>query len=303
MVIAQEDGDGTRTLNEAVRVFPAGRGRPPEQLGWPEVEVRYRPGTRHPESAVLHMRTRPGPSRSTSRSRRSGSSASTAAPGTAATPTGPTGSGAGGVGPRASWSTSRPRHHGSDPLRGRRPRGPGHLRRSRGVGHVRARDLRPAPPVGLHRVGVGGSRDGLVSDGDPTAATTARGWPRRPRDPGPRPRDHEDLHRRLADVAGDEGDRPRGLGAASCPSPTACRARPCCSSARGAPTRPRRGDGEPGLRGTAHPRRRRGAGVPRLRPRAPVPGAATGGRAHRGPGAPHACGWSSTPTPSARRSS
>ncbi len=60
VVIAQEDGDGTRLLNEAVRVFPAGSGRPPEQLGWPEVEVRYRPGTRHPESAVLHMRARGG---------------------------------------------------------------------------------------------------------------------------------------------------------------------------------------------------------------------------------------------------
>ena len=48
VVIAQEDGDGTRTLNEAVRVFPASSRRPPEQLGWPEVEVRYRPGTRTP---------------------------------------------------------------------------------------------------------------------------------------------------------------------------------------------------------------------------------------------------------------
>jgi hypothetical protein len=60
VVIAQEDGNGTRLLNEAVRVFPPSSGRPAEQLGWPEVEVRYRPGTRHPESAVLHMRTRAG---------------------------------------------------------------------------------------------------------------------------------------------------------------------------------------------------------------------------------------------------
>jgi hypothetical protein len=60
VVIAHEDGDGTRCLNEAVRVWPRGTGRPPEQLGWPEVEVRYRPGTRHPEGAVLHLRARGG---------------------------------------------------------------------------------------------------------------------------------------------------------------------------------------------------------------------------------------------------
>jgi hypothetical protein len=60
VVIAQEDGNGTRTLNEAVRVFPAASGRPPEQLGWPEFEIRYRPGTRHPEGAVLHCRPRGG---------------------------------------------------------------------------------------------------------------------------------------------------------------------------------------------------------------------------------------------------
>jgi len=60
VVIAQEEPDGTRLLNEAVRVWPEGSGRPPEQLGWPEVEVRYRPGTRHPEGAVLHV-TEPAP--------------------------------------------------------------------------------------------------------------------------------------------------------------------------------------------------------------------------------------------------
>ena len=51
VVIAQEDGDGERMLSEAVRVWPGHS----EQLGWPEVEVRYRPGTRHPEGAVLHL--------------------------------------------------------------------------------------------------------------------------------------------------------------------------------------------------------------------------------------------------------
>lgn len=55
VVIVQEDPDGTRLLNEAVRVWPEATGRAPEQLGWPEVDVRYRPGTRHPEGADLHL--------------------------------------------------------------------------------------------------------------------------------------------------------------------------------------------------------------------------------------------------------
>ena len=60
VVIAQETADGTRTLTEATRVWPASSGRPPEQLGWPRIEVRYRSGTRHPESAVIHMTARDG---------------------------------------------------------------------------------------------------------------------------------------------------------------------------------------------------------------------------------------------------
>ncbi|MFE5627487.1 hypothetical protein ACFQ8S_36155 [Streptomyces virginiae] len=55
MVIAQEDADGHRTLNEAVQVFPEGSGRADVQLGWPHTEIRYRPGSRHPESAVVHL--------------------------------------------------------------------------------------------------------------------------------------------------------------------------------------------------------------------------------------------------------
>jgi len=55
LVIAQEDGDGTRTLNDAVRVWPAASSKPPEQLGWPEIEVSYRPGTRHPTGAVIRL--------------------------------------------------------------------------------------------------------------------------------------------------------------------------------------------------------------------------------------------------------
>ncbi|MFD6938438.1 hypothetical protein ACFYRL_20735 [Streptomyces goshikiensis] len=55
MVITQEDADGHRTLSEAVQVFPEGAGRGDVQLGWPHTEIRYRPGTRHPESAVVHL--------------------------------------------------------------------------------------------------------------------------------------------------------------------------------------------------------------------------------------------------------
>ena len=55
VLICQEDGNGTRTLNDAVRVWPAATGRPPEQLGWPQVDIRYRPGTRDPEGATIHL--------------------------------------------------------------------------------------------------------------------------------------------------------------------------------------------------------------------------------------------------------
>ena len=60
VVIAQELPDGHRILNEAVRVWPVSSGRGVEQLGWPEVEIAYRSGTRHPERAVLNMRERSG---------------------------------------------------------------------------------------------------------------------------------------------------------------------------------------------------------------------------------------------------
>jgi hypothetical protein len=55
IVILQEEPDGTRTLSDARRVWPASSGRPPEQLGWPEVDITYRSGTRHPERAVIHL--------------------------------------------------------------------------------------------------------------------------------------------------------------------------------------------------------------------------------------------------------
>jgi hypothetical protein len=54
MTILQEEPDGFRTMNEALRVWHDGRRT--EQLGWPEVDIRYRPGTRHPEGATLRYR-------------------------------------------------------------------------------------------------------------------------------------------------------------------------------------------------------------------------------------------------------
>ena len=54
IVIVQEDPDGTRTLNAASRVWADGRH---EQLGWPEIDITYRSGTRLPERARLHLRS------------------------------------------------------------------------------------------------------------------------------------------------------------------------------------------------------------------------------------------------------
>jgi hypothetical protein len=55
ILIVQEEPDGTRVLNEARRVWPAATGRAPEQLGWPEFDIRYRPGTRDPVGATVHL--------------------------------------------------------------------------------------------------------------------------------------------------------------------------------------------------------------------------------------------------------
>jgi hypothetical protein len=52
VVIVQENPGGYRTLNDAKRIWPDGRI---EQLGWPRVQISYRPGSRHPETAVLHL--------------------------------------------------------------------------------------------------------------------------------------------------------------------------------------------------------------------------------------------------------
>jgi hypothetical protein len=51
LVIAQEDEDGNRILEEAVQVY--GDGRPAVQLGRPEIALRYTSGTRDVENAVV----------------------------------------------------------------------------------------------------------------------------------------------------------------------------------------------------------------------------------------------------------
>ena len=57
VLLAQEEADGYRVHNDAVRIWGDGRK---EQLGWPELDIKYRPGTRHPEHATIALRTRGG---------------------------------------------------------------------------------------------------------------------------------------------------------------------------------------------------------------------------------------------------
>ncbi|MEU9212493.1 hypothetical protein AB0D27_32330 [Streptomyces sp. NPDC048415] len=52
MVITQEDADGHRSLNDATLVRDGERDL---QLGWPQTDITYRSGTRHPTSAVIHL--------------------------------------------------------------------------------------------------------------------------------------------------------------------------------------------------------------------------------------------------------
>lgn len=57
VTIIQELPDGFRTLNDVTRVYSDGRR---EQLGWPEVDIDYESGTRHPTSARLTFKVRGG---------------------------------------------------------------------------------------------------------------------------------------------------------------------------------------------------------------------------------------------------
>jgi hypothetical protein len=50
LFIAQEDGTGFRTLNDALRVWPDGRV---EQLGWPRYAIHYKSGTREATGGTI----------------------------------------------------------------------------------------------------------------------------------------------------------------------------------------------------------------------------------------------------------
>src|SRR5262249_39646994 len=57
IVQMQENRDGHRTVNAAKRIGKDGRLKQP---GWPRAEIGYRKGTRHPESARLHLTDQAG---------------------------------------------------------------------------------------------------------------------------------------------------------------------------------------------------------------------------------------------------
>ena len=57
VLIVQENVDGFRTLNDAVRVWADGRV---EQLGWPHADITYRSGSRHPVAATLRCTAQDG---------------------------------------------------------------------------------------------------------------------------------------------------------------------------------------------------------------------------------------------------
>ncbi|MFN8050960.1 MAG: hypothetical protein U0Q22_05965 [Acidimicrobiales bacterium] len=60
VIIAQEDGRGNRSLNDAVRVWPEESGKGVELLGWPEFDYHYRPGTRDAVGATIRCRAEDG---------------------------------------------------------------------------------------------------------------------------------------------------------------------------------------------------------------------------------------------------
>jgi hypothetical protein len=59
LYMVQEDSDGTRVLEEAVRVWPESSGKPPESLGRPTHDIEWSSGTRLAKRATLHL-TEPG---------------------------------------------------------------------------------------------------------------------------------------------------------------------------------------------------------------------------------------------------
>jgi hypothetical protein len=50
-----EDFEGTRLVEESVKVWNVGSDRPDEHMGRPEIDITYRPGTREIERAVLTL--------------------------------------------------------------------------------------------------------------------------------------------------------------------------------------------------------------------------------------------------------
>lgn len=59
-VILEEDAEGVRTTNLAVRQWPVAADRPLEQFGWPLPEITYAPGTRRPTAARMELADRQG---------------------------------------------------------------------------------------------------------------------------------------------------------------------------------------------------------------------------------------------------
>jgi hypothetical protein len=59
-VIIEEDAEGVRSTNLAVREWPVATGRSREQFGWPLPEITYRPGTRYPTAARIPLTGRDG---------------------------------------------------------------------------------------------------------------------------------------------------------------------------------------------------------------------------------------------------
>src|SRR5262249_11718234 len=53
VVITQEDDEGERIVEEAVKVWPAETGRHLESLGRPDVALEFRSGTRDPKAATI----------------------------------------------------------------------------------------------------------------------------------------------------------------------------------------------------------------------------------------------------------
>jgi hypothetical protein len=55
LAIVQEDGAGSRVLEEAVRIWPESAGRPPQQLGSPVYRPLYVSGTREVQTATIEF--------------------------------------------------------------------------------------------------------------------------------------------------------------------------------------------------------------------------------------------------------